>query len=226
MNIKVVTTYNNKLYDIYAHRFFSTYNWPFEIVKYNEDENLFNLVPECKNFVNRNSKKEVKGFKWDGVRFCYKVYAFTHAILNEQVDGLICMDADSVFHNSIDIEFVKEHLHKPDTMMAYLGRVGVYSECGFLYFNLQHPETKNYAKSIKEMYDNDLIYNLREWHDSFIWDHVRIKYEKEKGVKNVNLTPNHVIHQHAQAVSILGKYYDHCKGQRKIKGKSPENRQL
>ena len=226
MNIKVITTYNNKLYDMYAHRFFITYNWPFEIVKYNEDENLFKLVPECKAFVDRNKHRTFSGFKWDGVRFCYKVYSFTHAILNEKADGLICMDADSVFHKPIDIEFVKKHLHKQDSMMAYFGRANLYSECGFLYFNLQHEYIKQYAKSVKELYDKDLIYTHHEYHDCEAWDSVRRDYEKNFGVKNVNITPRPMSHGHVQAESILAKYYDHCKGQRKIKGRSPENRQL
>lgn len=227
MNIKVVTTYNNKLYNEYAHRFFSTYNWPFDVVKYNEDDNLFDLVPECKKFVERNKKRPVRSYHFDGVRFCYKVYAYTHAMLNENVDGLICIDADSVFHKPIDMEFIKEYLHKPDAMMAYLGRRYVHSECGFLYFNLQHPETKNYARMMKQMYDEDLIYNLKECHDSYVWDYARIKFEKEKGVKNINISNTAKGYDlHIQALSILGKYYDHCKGKRKAKGRSPENKQL
>ena len=30
-------------------------------------------------------------------------------------------------------------------MMTYLGRGGQYSECGFLGFNMKHPEIQNYA---------------------------------------------------------------------------------
>ena len=30
MKIALVTTFNKRLYDYYAHRFMSTYNWPFE----------------------------------------------------------------------------------------------------------------------------------------------------------------------------------------------------
>jgi len=226
MKIKVVTTYNNKLYNEYAHRFFSTYNWPFEVVKYNEDDNLFNLVPECKSFVDRNSHREAKSFHYDAVRFCYKVYSFTHAILNEKVDGLICMDADSVFHKPIDIDFVTDYLHKKDKMMAYLGRNGIYSECGFLYFNLQHQYTNQYALSVKELYDKNLIYNHSQYHDCEAWDSVRKKFEKKYNVKNINLSPQNINHLHPQAVSVLGKYYDHCKGNRKINGKSPENKEL
>ena len=41
MKILVVTTWNNKLYTDYAHRFEKTYNWPFDLKVYNEDEDLF-----------------------------------------------------------------------------------------------------------------------------------------------------------------------------------------
>ena len=225
MNIKVVTTYNNKLYKQYAYRFFETYNWPFEVISYNEDNNFFELVPECKSFIDRNKHRTFSGFKWDGVRFCYKVYAYTHAILNTNADGLICMDADSVFYKPIDEDFVTKHLHKQDCMMTYLGRVHQYTECGFLYFNLQHPSTKDYATQAQNFYNTDELYNLNEYHDCEVWDTVRKKLENNQGVQNINLTPNFPA-GHAQAASILGKYYDHCKGARKIQGKSPENNQI
>ena len=34
---------------------------------------------------------------------------------------------------------------------------------------MSHPETKNYAREMKEMYDKDLIYKEKEQHDSYIW---------------------------------------------------------
>ena len=36
MKIALVTTFNKKLYDYYAHRFMSTYNWPFDLYVYHE----------------------------------------------------------------------------------------------------------------------------------------------------------------------------------------------
>ena len=36
MKIAVVTTFNQKLYDYYAHRFMKTYNWPFDLYVYHE----------------------------------------------------------------------------------------------------------------------------------------------------------------------------------------------
>ena len=221
MNIKVVTTYNNKLYKDYAYRFKQTYNWKFDLIVYNEDEDLFDKIPDCKSFIERNKNRPVKDFWVDGVRFSYKVYSYIHAILNTKCDGLICIDADSVFHKKIDEEWIIKHIHRDDCMMAYLGRGNNYSECGFLYFNLKHPDIKSYANRMLSLYNTDGIYNLKEQHDSYVWDYVRKEFEN-RGVRNHNIgdgKPGHV-----QARSILGPVYDHTKGNRKLKGKSPEAR--
>ena len=83
-----VTTYNNKLYKEYGSRFESTYNWDFPYTVYNEDDGMFEAIPDCKAFVERNKNRIVpnnpNGFFVDGVRFCYKVYAYTHAIMQYQ----------------------------------------------------------------------------------------------------------------------------------------------
>ena len=227
---KVITTYNNKLYKEYAYRFKETYNWPFPLKIYNEDECMMKVLPELKEFVERNKDRQpysdykVKGkeFLTDGVRFSYKVYAYTHAIINEDVDGLICIDADSVFHKKIDEEWIKKHIHRDDCMMTYLGRGDHYSECGFLYFNMKHPDVIKYAVEMQNMYNEDLIYKEKEQHDSYIWDLVRKKYEKN-GVKNKDIGDGKT--GHVQARSILGPVYDHIKGpKRKKLMKSPEAR--
>ena len=169
------------------------------------------------------SDYKVKGkeFLTDGVRFSYKVYAYTHALMNEDVDGLICIDADSVFHKKIDEEWIKKHIHRDDCMMTYLGRGNHYSECGFLYFNLNHADTLAYANRMKSLYDTDGIYNLKEQHDSFVWDYVRKEFEN-RGTRNFNIGDGK--NGHVQARSILGPVYDHTKGNRKLKGRSPEAR--
>ena len=237
MEIAVVTTLNNKLYKQYGYKFFETYNWPFYLAVYSENMNgipntnhivrsIFDEVPNCEEFVNRNKKRPVNpnpdGFLQDAVRFCYKVYAYTDMILNnEDNDGLICIDADSVFYKPIDVDWIKKHIHRDDCMMTYLGRGKHYSECGFLYFNLKHKDTISFASRIKSLYDTDGIYNLKEQHDSYVWDYVRKEFEN-RGTKNHNIgdgKPGHV-----QARSILGDVYDHTKGIRKLKGRSPEAR--
>jgi len=228
MKILAVTTYNNKLYKEYAHRFESTYNWDFPYTVYNEDDGMMEAIPECKAFVERNKNKFegkdfLKDFWQDGVRFCYKVYAYTHAILNyKEFDYIIGIDADSVFYKPMTKDFVKTRLYRPECMMTYLGRGNHYSECGFLGFNMKHPEIINYANEMKRMYDSDEIYTLDEQHDSYVWDFIRNRFEGKRRVKNLNIGDGKG--GHVQARSVLGNFYDHTKGQRKIKGRSKEFR--
>ena len=227
MKIIAVTTYNNKLYKDYAHRFEKTYNWDFPYTVYNEDDGMLEAIPECKAFVERNKhrfegKNFLKDYWQDGVRFCYKVYAYTHAITQYQdLDGIIGIDADSVFYKKIDADWIRKHIHRDNCMMSYLGRGNHYSECGFLYFNLRHPDTLAFANRMKHMYDTDGIYNLKEQHDSYVWDYVRKEFEN-RGTKNYDLGDGKA--GHVQARSILGTVYDHTKGERKIKGRSKEFR--
>ncbi len=236
--IGVVTTLNKKLYKQYGHKFFDTYNWPFNLIVYSEDLNdipnsdiviksIFDEIPQCEGFVNRNKTKPVadtpSGYINDGVRFSYKVYAYTNEIItNEDYKGLICIDADSVFYKIIDEDWINKHIHNDNAMMTYLGRGKHYSECGFLYFNMKHPEVINYAIEMQKMYNEDLIYKEKEQHDSYIWDLVRKRFEKN-GVVNKDIGDGKV--GHVQSRSILGPVYDHIKGpKRKKLMRSPEAR--
>ena len=228
MNILTVTSYNKSLEKAYAYKFKQTYNWPFKLKVYNEDIDMYDKIPNCHAFVERNKKKhkytsyeeKTNDYRTDGVRFCYKVYAYTDAILNEDADGIIGIDADSIFYKPIDVEWIKNHIHRDDCMMTYLGRPN-YSECGFLYFNKLHPLTKEFAMEMQDMYNHDLIYKEKEQHDSYIWDVVRKRFEA-RGVKNHNIGDDKT--GHVQARSVLGPIYDHTKGNRKLSGKSPEAR--
>jgi len=239
MSIAVVTTLNKKLYNQYGHKFFETYNWDFDLIVYSEDlieipksnqivKSIFNEIPECEDFVKRNKEKPVEdtgsGYLQDAVRFSYKVYSYTDMIINSKdYDGIIGIDADSVFYKSINEDWIKQHVHKDECMMSYLGRGNNYSECGFLYWNLNHKDTKDYARVMKDMYSTDSVYKLIEKHDSYVWDYVRKRFEDERNTLNNNIgdgKPGHV-----QARSILGEVYDHIKGpKRKQTLKSPESR--
>ena len=82
--IAVVTSFNNKLFDKYAKRTIATYSWPFPLYIYSEDfdgsclmemesltpktikvRNIFELDPECKKFVDRNSYRDVDDYRYD-----------------------------------------------------------------------------------------------------------------------------------------------------------------
>ena len=106
MKIEVVTTFNNIIFKKFANQFVSSYNLPFQLTIYNEDQNMFDLIPECKKFVEEINIENPKVFCMMELDL-FKPYAFTHAILNSKADGLICLDADTVFYNSFDSKFVE-----------------------------------------------------------------------------------------------------------------------
>jgi len=77
---------------------------------------------------------------------------------------------------------------------------------------------------MRKMYDDNLLFKEDEQHDSFIFDIVRTRLEENYGVENYDIGDGRV--GHVQSRSILGKVYDHTKGDRKIKGRSKENIQI
>lgn len=95
-DILCITTFNNKLYNKYAHKFIETYNFPFDLIVYSEDmyclKNKVNynltvvnstlLIPEMNDFIKRNAKRNIidvinMNYRGDAIRFCYKVFAVT-----------------------------------------------------------------------------------------------------------------------------------------------------
>jgi hypothetical protein len=261
MRIALTTTFNKRIYDEYAYRFIDSYNWTFPVTVYSEEADLkehvmskitnphlldkvkyqFKFIhlneasPESVEFVERNSYRKPENYRHDGVRFSYKVFSYTHFILNnsKKKDGLICIDADSVFHKPIDHTWVQEHLHRDGKMMTFLGRndnnplaLGAkgrksYSECGFLYFNCNHDRINDYAEEMIRMYVSDDIYKEAEQQDCWIWDGVRKRFQSE-GVENYDIGDNQW--GHVQARSVLANVYDHTKGNRKVTGRSPERK--
>jgi len=71
------------------------------------------------------------------------------------------------------------------------------------------------------LYNNDGLFTLQEWHDSFIFDHCRRIFEN-RGMINHNITPR-IIKGHPFINSNLGLYMDHLKGARKRRGRSEKN---
>ena len=96
MKVLVITSFNKKLYDEYAHRFVNTYNWPFDLKIYtelkfkidNEKIEVIELEQDSKSFVERNKNRPVKDYYVDGVRFSYKVYSVIQATLKKEYDIL------------------------------------------------------------------------------------------------------------------------------------------
>jgi len=95
--------------------------------------------------------KNNDSFLWDAVRFANKVFCVINAVRNSnEYDYVLWIDADTFTFRPVPTDFFTGLLPK-ETMLTYLGREdptvgtgGIYPECGFVGYNLAHPETQNF----------------------------------------------------------------------------------
>jgi hypothetical protein len=177
----------------------------------------------------RSRRKDAgKGFKWHAVRFAHKVYAIFDCARTTDADILIWMDADTICHSAITIE----NLHRmipQDSELCYLGRKGKYSECGLYAMNLRSPNIQMFLKEFQRFYDQaeQGIFQLDEWHDSFVFDAVRIKFPQMRQLDwaahlhDLRPAPGMSSGEgHPLINSQWGAWLDHLKGGRKKLGRS------
>jgi hypothetical protein len=162
-------------------------------------------------------------FAFDAVRFSHKVFALYHAIHNRPngINAIVWLDADTVTHASIPNDFLNSCFPlKPDIGIYYLGRTQQHSECGWMIFNCLNAHMQKFWEMFANQYKLDELFKLNEWHDSYVFDHVRTYMENTAGMINHNITPGYV-RGHPFIDSFLGEYMDHLKGpKRKIAGRS------
>tara|TARA_B100001093_G_scaffold460950_1_gene475090 strand:- start:97 stop:834 length:738 start_codon:yes stop_codon:yes gene_type:complete len=237
MKIALVTTFNKRLYEYYAHRFVESYNWPFDLYVYHEgwhppkegiffrDINKYN--PELQEFIDRNSTKNVdsqyekhkeatRDYKMDAIRFAYKIFAKTHLMLDCDYDYVFWADADIVFKKTISERDVIRKFLPEGNAISFIDRPSYYSECGFVGYNLKEPITKSFIYNLRKYYTDDLLFNEREWHDSYVWDCVRRKqFKKYPGVKTHNLAPTINKVGNPWPDTYMAEYCDHFKGKKR-----------
>ena len=165
-----------------------------------------------------SEKYKARGYnyKFDAVKFCRQCF-IPHAAAAGMDDGdiLVWLDADVVSFNDVPRQFVDRLLGESD--LIYLGRNRLHSEIGFWAVRINN-RTREFLKMFAEIWKTDRVFALREWHSAFVFDHCRDKCS----LFPTNLTPNGSGHVWFQ--SPLRRYTDHCKGQRKSLGYSPERK--
>ncbi len=179
--------------------------------------------PKAKGAANLGTNTKGKplgiGFRWDAIRFAHKVYALVHGAQSIPVDVLFWVDGDTRSFADIPMEFL-DQLVPSQMYSCYLGRKGKYTECGFVGYNRNHPQHVPFMQAFQSLYDTDSLFNQQEWHDSFLYDILRKRFETQ-GMLNNNLSAHMEIKEgHPFVNSSLGSYMDHLKGDRKTTGKS------
>ena len=184
-----------------------------------------------KDPVRSKRKDSGKGFKWHAVRFAHKVYAIFHCAQQTDADILIWMDADTICHSPITVQDIERMIPK-NSELCYLGRKGKYSECGLYSMNLRSPNVQAFLKEFQRFYDQaeQGIFRLAEWHDSFVFDAVRIKFPQMQQLdwaahlNDLRPAPGMSSGEgHPLINSEWGAWLDHLKGSRKKDGRSKKD---
>ena len=196
-------------------------------------KNTWQGVPKANGDVSadpvRSLRKDAgKGFKWHAVRFAHKVYAIFDCARTTDADILVWMDADTICHSPISMQNLYRMI-PADSELCYLGRKGKYSECGLYSMNLRSPNVQAFLKEFQRFYDQaeQGIFQLAEWHDSFVFDAVRMKFPQMRQLDWAahlhDIRPRLGSSQgegHPLINSEWGAWLDHLKGGRKKLGRS------
>ena len=177
-------------------------------------------------FLNNNQVNLSRDFRFDAVRFSFKIFALMQAIELFKPDKYFAwLDADVRCLKNFGAGDLVQFFPDDNQLMSYLGRTnfppsGAYSECGFLGFNGTHPQLKNFLSRMANIYTDGEIFTHEQWHDSWIWDQTRLEFERAR-VEFKNISGAAADTDHPFINSALGIYFDHLKGpQRKQSGAS------
>lgn len=156
-------------------------------------------------------------FKWDAVRFSHKVFSVIHACQNIDSDWIIWLDADTVTFRDVPEDFLGQ-VCDPRAMACYLGRREKYhSECGWVAYNRRHTDLNHFIDRWRNLYTTEQLFDLREYHDSFVFDVLRKDFQTQQGTYFHNLSPELPGKGpgHPFIASRLGLYMDHMKGDKR-----------
>jgi CO dehydrogenase/acetyl-CoA synthase beta subunit len=137
-------------------------------------------------------------------------------------DWIVWMDADTYVHAPFNYKAFQGFLPNR-AFLSYLGRGKKWPECGFYGINLKHPTGYKFLNEFEHVYEHAEygIFQMEEWHDSFVFEEVRKKIAKKHSSDLIhNISSGIDGEGHPVINSALGAYLDHMKGNRKFDGKS------
>lgn len=153
-------------------------------------------------------------FRFDAIRFAHKTAAVIDTAERSEHDVLVWVDADTVTHSPVTIEFLRSLWPNTDQAISWLERTNKYPECGFYMLNLRHPQTAALIREWKELYTGGMLFHLPEWHDSAVLE-LLVKRMK---LPHRNISGDGYTTGHPFINGPLGAVMDHMKGDRKSKG--------
>jgi len=162
----------------------------------------------------KQPKETVYNFRYDANRFFRKVFAITHYAQSQYAQFFAWLDADVIVHSDVPENYLQTLLPE-ESFVAFLNRPSLYTETGFLLFDIYHDKATEFFDMYWNLYATGAFKYLGEYHDCYVFDFVRTLLEVPEHALNAKETDHPFIN------SDLGKYMDHMKGpERKQAGRS------
>lgn len=153
-------------------------------------------------------KKAVANYRFQAVKFAHKVFAVTGE--RPRVNWWLWIDADVTWEAKLDEAFF-ERACPDNALISYLDRKGWdHPECGFVGYRVAHPTAMCFLDDFRELYETGKIFRLREWHDSYVFQHLLERYGAWKSHFH-NLAEG-IADTHPWPRTFLGDYMSHHKG--------------
>lgn len=215
LSFDAVTTYAERHWQSHARRCVESFreHWRGIPLRTYTDEQLETESDWLSEFKLRHSHRQTHNYRFDAVRFAHKVAAIELAYRIGTADVLVWIDADCVTHAEVDAEWLSSLLGDAD--LGYLRRAHKYPECGFLLIR-RNQAGAEFLRRVVRQYRTDALFGLDEWHDSWIFEHVR----KSMPMVCASLSGDAENTGHPLVNGPLGARLDHLKGKRKAAGKS------
>lgn len=232
--MRFVTTCSKNGFEEYGHRLWESWgNAPAnaELVWYAEgfnpgEKHGITVVPadklhDLQAFKLRYSEYRPPSWRMDVSKFAHKVFAAIDGLREYKGIGA-WLDADCVIHKPMQDGWLEQFLPE-GFYLSLFKRRGMYTETGFWMMDCSHRHHLSFLHDWQSWYDSGEFRNLAEWHDCMTLDATIRTYEKEGLIDVFSLSGKHETEMHPMSFSPLGEYIDHCKGNRKKDGVSPEN---
>ena len=81
---------------------------------------------------------------------------------------ILWLDADTYTFANIPESFIRSTLPE-NKMTCYLGRGGMYPECGWVGYNKKHAKLNEFINTWTSLYKDNTIFDELEWHDSYLY---------------------------------------------------------
>lgn len=153
-------------------------------------------------------------FRLNAIKFVHKTFAIWHRAKNQTSGWVVWLDCDAFVYKKIDEYFLRT-VFPTDKMSVYVGRPGKYSECGFLGFNMSHPDASKFLTEWENLYLSGEFVNLPETHDSWTFDYIRKKWSRPELFLDLNAGTE--TNKNPFSHSKIGPYIMHSKGSDKGK---------